>query len=85
MIGARQSAGSTISNGGDNSPSNWVIAGAIPEIRISPSLIDKATDSAGKRKFYVGALSVIAIILPSEKSRKAVGTGLKRAKNVRRH
>jgi hypothetical protein len=26
------------------------------------------------------ALSVIAIILPSEKSRKAVGTGLKRAK-----
>jgi hypothetical protein len=28
------------------------------------------------------ALSVIAIILPSEKSLKAVGTGLKRAKAV---
>jgi hypothetical protein len=25
MIGARQLAGSTIVNGGDNSPSNWVI------------------------------------------------------------
>jgi hypothetical protein len=31
------------------------------------------------------ALSVIAIILPSEKSRKAVGTALKRAKTAHHH
>ena len=30
MIGARQCAGSTISNGGDSSPSNWVIVGRRP-------------------------------------------------------
>jgi hypothetical protein len=30
MIGARQAAGSTISNGGDSSPSNWVIVGRRP-------------------------------------------------------
>src|ERR1700682_1285739 len=30
MIGARHSAGSTISNGGDSSPSNWVIVGRRP-------------------------------------------------------
>jgi hypothetical protein len=30
MIGARQVAGSTISNGGDSSPSNWVIVGRRP-------------------------------------------------------
>jgi hypothetical protein len=34
----------------------------------------------GKRKFYEAALSVITIILPSEKSRKAAGTCLKHAK-----
>jgi hypothetical protein len=30
MIGARHAAGSTISNGGDNSPSNSVIVGRRP-------------------------------------------------------
>jgi hypothetical protein len=30
MIGARQMAGSTISNGGDSSPLDWVIAGRRP-------------------------------------------------------
>jgi hypothetical protein len=30
MMGARHTAGSTISNGGDNSPSNWVILGRRP-------------------------------------------------------
>jgi hypothetical protein len=33
MIGARHAAGSTISKGGDRSPSNWVIVGAVPRIR----------------------------------------------------
>jgi hypothetical protein len=35
MIGARHTAGSTISNGGDRSPLSWVIVGAVPGIRRS--------------------------------------------------
>jgi hypothetical protein len=38
MIGARQVAGSTISNGGDNSPFNWVIRRASSLVaRVLPS------------------------------------------------
>jgi hypothetical protein len=37
-----------------------------------------------KHTFYEAALSVITIILPSEKSRKASGTCLKRAKTLDR-
>jgi hypothetical protein len=49
MIGARQCAGSTISNGGDSSPSNWVIVGRRPlNVRFPFGPIDHATDSAGE-------------------------------------
>jgi hypothetical protein len=37
MIGARHTAGSTISKGGDNSPSNWGIVGRRP---CNPLLLD---------------------------------------------
>jgi hypothetical protein len=77
MIGARHMAGSTISNGGDNSPSNSVIVGRRPlDPRLPMQLI-----LPEKRKFYEAVLSVITIILPSEKSRKAAGTCLKRAES----
>src|SRR6266851_6266082 len=70
MIGARQVAGSTISNGGDSSPSNWVIVGRRP---LSPCVLD-GSFLPENRRFYEGALSVITAILPSEKSRKVPGT-----------
>ena len=67
MIGARQCAGSTISNGGDNSPSNWVIVGRRP--LTSAILPDMAHFCQKIGMFYEAALSVITAILPSEKSR----------------
>src|SRR4051812_33411980 len=86
MIGARQSAGSMISNGGDNSPSNWVIAGRFPDFRVSLGLGRKSEPILPESgSFMWAALSVIAIILPSEKSRKAVGTGLKGVKTTSHH
>ena len=52
MIGARQCAGSTISNGGDSSPSNWVIVGRRPlNVRIPFGPIDHATNSAEGQGF----------------------------------
>jgi len=69
-------AGSTISNGGDNSPSNSVIVGRRP---LGPRLPIQLI-LPGKRKFCEAALSVFTVILPSEKSRNAAGTCLKRAK-----
>lgn len=65
MIGARQLAGSTISNGGDSSPSNWVI-------RRAPSLSSAIFLSGSflpeNRVFCEAILSEIAGDLPSEKS-----------------
>jgi hypothetical protein len=65
MIGARQHAGSTISNGGENSPSNWVI-------RRAPSLSSADLLSGSflpeYRVFCEAILSEIAGRLPSEKS-----------------
>src|SRR6202023_1375613 len=78
MIGARHAAGSTISNGGDSSPSNWVIVRGRPVIRkprpppIRPE----------KRSFYECALSVIATVLPREKTPKTAGMCLKRRKRL---
>jgi hypothetical protein len=62
MIGARQLAGSTISNGGDSSPSCWVIVGRRPWNPLLWQLI-----LPEKRSFYERAFSVITTILPSEK------------------
>ena len=56
MIGARQAAGSTISNGGDSSPSNRVIVGRRP----SKSAVLEASFLPENRSFYENSLSVIA-------------------------
>src|SRR5437899_1637048 len=84
MIGARQCAGSMISNGGDSSPSNWVIVGRRPlNVRIPFGPIDHATDSAGEGQGFVrNVLSVIVIILPSEKNRRSPGRCRKRLKSA---
>jgi hypothetical protein len=84
MIGARQCAGSTISNGGDSSPSNWVIVGRRPlNVRIPFGPIDRATDADGEGQgFCKDVLSVIVIILPSEKSRRSPGRCRKRLKSA---
>src|SRR3954470_1894443 len=83
MIGARQCAGSTISNGGDSSPSNWVILGRRPlNVRFPFGPIDHATDSAGRAGLCKDVLSVIVIILPSEKSRRTTGRCRKRLKSA---
>src|SRR5215213_2405350 len=80
MIGARQCAGSTISNGGDSSPSNWVIGGRRPlNVRIPLGPIDHAGEGQG---FCKDVLSVIVIILPSEKSRCPAGRCRKRLKSA---
>src|SRR3979409_1451252 len=76
MIGARHSAGSTISKGGDSSPSNWVIVGRRPW---TPRALDSAV-LPEKRRFYVDSLSVITAVLPSEKSLQPSGTYLNREK-----
>jgi hypothetical protein len=76
MIGARQVAGSTISNGGDSSPSNWVIVGRRP---LSPLVLDGSL-LPENRRFYERTLSVITTILPSEKSRNGPGRVLENAK-----
>src|SRR5713226_7842520 len=69
MIGARHAAGSTISNGGDSSPLNWVIVGRRPWNPYSdPSFLPE------KRSFYEDSLSIITAVLPSEKSLKPAGT-----------
>src|SRR3954447_19510386 len=71
MIGARQAAGSTISNGGDNSPSNWVISsGAVPVV----SHLLEGSFLPENRVFCAATLSVVAAILPSEKTRVYPGT-----------
>src|SRR5258705_12412597 len=77
MIGARHAAGSMISNGGDSSPSKRVIVGAVscnppfPETPFPPE----------KRSFYECALSIIATVLPSEKTLRAAGTYLFNARH----
>src|SRR5450755_4876341 len=72
MIGARHAAGSTISNGGDSSPSNWVIVGRRPwkPLALAQSILPE------KRRFYEQALSVIATVLPSEKTLNPCGRHL---------
>ena len=70
MIGARQLAGSTISNGGDSSPSNWVIVGRRPLDRVLPWAVNQRI-LPENRRFYMTPLSVITTILPSEKSKNA--------------
>src|SRR6266404_2850918 len=70
MIGARQVAGSTISNGGDSSPLNWVIVGRCPW---NPLLWSRHYRRK-KRSFYEYALSIITIVLPSEKILEPAGT-----------
>src|SRR5215212_4425875 len=84
MIGARQCAGSTISNGGDSSPSNWVIVRRRPlNVRIPFWPIDHATDPAGEGQgLCKDVLSVIVIILPSEKSRCSSRRCRKRLKSA---
>jgi hypothetical protein len=72
MMGARHAAGSTISNGGDNSPLNWGIVGRRPW---NPLVLDDSI-LPEKRRFYEDALSVITAVLPSEKSLKTAGTSL---------
>src|SRR5471030_2117732 len=72
MIGARHAAGSTISNGGDRSPLNWVIVG-----RRSWDPPVWTGHFCRKTDFYEDAFSVITIIMPSEKSLKPAGTHLK--------
>src|SRR5215208_8469637 len=84
MIGARQCAGSTISNGGDSSPSNWVIVGRRPlNVRI-PFCRDRSYDRFCRRRAGLckDVLSVIVIILPSEKSRRSRGGCRKRLKSA---
>ena len=70
MIGARHSAGSTISNGGECSPSNWVILGRRPWNPLT------WTHHFGQKNggFCPSALSGVATDLPSEKSPKSGGT-----------
>src|SRR3954452_21458213 len=58
MIGARHSAGSIISNGGDSSPSNCIIVGD-PLLGLARCASDRALQFC--------ALSVIATTLPSKK------------------
>src|ERR1700688_209751 len=77
MIGARHSAGSTISNGGDSSPLIWVIFGRRPGIiRRSESFVPE------KRSSYEDIFSVITTILPSEKTLNGSGTYLKYRKRL---
>ena len=67
MIGARHAAGSTISNGGDSSPLNWVIVGRrpwnpssgyafVPEKRrfYVDCIVDNHNRSAKRKKFETG-------------------------------
>jgi hypothetical protein len=75
MIGARNCSGSTISNEGDNSPSNRVMSGRRP-FDSDPLRRTWPIDSAGKAGFYGRSLSVNATILPSEKVLQAPGTSL---------
>src|SRR3954468_19290504 len=74
MIGARQLAGSRISNGGDSSPSNWVILASSLGRHFSGRMI-----LAEKPVLYAVSLSVITTDLPSKKSFNAAGTGLRDA------
>src|SRR6266516_1518949 len=70
MIGASHAAGSTISNGGDSSPLYWVIVGRCPW---NPLLWSRHY-CRKKRSFYEFALSIITIVLPSEKILEPAGT-----------
>jgi hypothetical protein len=70
MIGARHWAGSTIWNGGDSSPSNWVIVGRRPCHPLAASFQPQ------ERSLYACVFSVIATILPSEKTLYPAGTYL---------
>jgi hypothetical protein len=86
MIGARQVAGSTISKGGDSSPSNWVIVGRrpsdprFPGHSIRPFISQPILPES--RLFYGYALSVITTILPSEKAVKKAANVLERISNA---
>jgi hypothetical protein len=67
MIGARHTAGSTISKGG-SSPSDWIILG-------SPSLGGRGSgraQSARKAEVYGCALLIIDSPMPSEKARHSL-------------
>src|ERR1700738_600032 len=72
MIGARHTAGSTISKGGDSSPSNWVIVGRRRSRAADPGVVG----SARKAEDYGCALLIIAGPMPSEKVRDPAGTSL---------
>src|SRR5688572_4564948 len=78
MIGARHCAGSTISNGGDSSPTGWFIVGRRPWI----PLILAALILPERRSFYEDSLSVITAVLPSEKRFARPGTGLTDTKGL---
>jgi len=65
MIGARQAAGSTISNGAGHFPSNKVIVGRRP----SNPPFWRTSFLPENRGFYKNSLSVIIVFLPSEKNR----------------
>src|SRR6202050_1099304 len=70
MIGARHSAGSTISNGSRSSPLNWVIVGRRPWHPFDPDRLILSE----KRSFYEDIFSVIITSLPGKKIRKPPGT-----------
>jgi hypothetical protein len=81
MIGARHVAGSTISNGGDSSPLNWVIVGRRP---LDPSFLRQSVSEPilpEGRLFCKDALSVITTTLPSEKAVKKAANLLERLSN----
>jgi hypothetical protein len=75
-------AGSTISKGGDSSPSNWVIVGRRPS---DPHFLGQFISQPilpESRLFYGYALSVITTILPSEKAVKKAANVLERISNA---
>src|SRR5579871_2604883 len=79
MIGARHSAGSTISNGGGNSPSKRVIPGRRPLDLLLEVLLVLLRCGPFCRSSCPCALSVIATRLPSEKVPSISGTPLGRS------
>src|ERR1700743_52567 len=63
MMGARQAAGSTISNGGGSSSSNWVIVSA-PSLK--SAVLEKHFNPESAA--FMTALSIIAVAVPSKKT-----------------
>src|SRR4051794_32312151 len=79
MIGARHTGGSITSNGGDSSPSGWVMVRRRP---LQPRGLDRWTvpDKCG---FHEESLSIITTDLPSKKSFARSGTLLSDEKTQR--